>query len=212
MPWMNNAACSVPPRIRWRYCPAWKRAAITRLGGRAPLSRRDGTAGPLPPTTKLNIQRSTSKPIEPSRCRRSSLRSFGSLPRPKLIRNLIDRRDTLPADRYNKIMDEMVVFAIRLQEQAGLDVVSDGEWRRIHYLDEFLVRIGGHEPVRPFIHQGEKKFTMVVTKHMRGSDPLFVKDAEFVVKYADRCTKFALPPRSYSPSVNGTRSSVPTRT
>jgi methionine synthase II (cobalamin-independent) len=37
----------------------------------------------------------------------------------------------------------MVIFAIRLQEQAGLDVVSDGEWRRMHYIGEFLKRIGG---------------------------------------------------------------------
>ena len=42
----------------------------------------------------------------------------------------------------------MVIFAIRLQEQAGLDVVSDGEWRRVHYADEFLNRIGGFERVR----------------------------------------------------------------
>ena len=66
--------------------------------------------------------------------------------------------------------------------------------------------------MRTFIHQSEKKFIMVVTKRMQGSDPLFVKDAEFVVKHADRRAKFALSPRSCSPSVNGTRSSVPTRT
>ena len=118
---------------------------------------------------------------------------IGSLPRPALVRDLIDRRHTIPADRYQGIMDDMVLFAIRLQEQAGLDVISDGEWRRIHYLDEFLLRVGGHEPIRPFMHQGEEKFTHVVTGRMDRTDPLFVEEAAFLVKHTDRCTKFALP-------------------
>ena len=52
----------------------------------------------------------------------------------------------------------MVVFAIRLQELAGIDVVSDGGWRRTHYTDEFLERIGGFRPVRRFMHQGEERY------------------------------------------------------
>ena len=118
---------------------------------------------------------------------------IGSLPRPMLVRDLINRRDTIPPDEYNKLMDEMVLFAIRLQEQAGLDVISDGEWRRIHYLDEFLHRVGGHEPTRTFQHQGETKSTLVATGKMERNDPLFVEEAEFLVKHTDRCTKYALP-------------------
>ena len=56
------------------------------------------------------------------------------------------------ADRYRGRMDEMVTFAIRLQEEAGLDVVSDGEWRRGHYINNFLSQIGGFETVRNFNH------------------------------------------------------------
>lgn len=109
------------------------------------------------------------------------------------MRDLIDRRDSVSFDQYQGIMNEMVLFAIRLQELAGLDVVSDGEWRRIHYLDEFLHRVGGHEPARRFMHQGEEKFTMVVTGRMERADPLFVHDATFLVNHTDRCTKYALP-------------------
>ena len=57
---------------------------------------------------------------------------IGSLPRPKVVRDLIDQRHSGSTNKNQQIMDEMVIFAIRLQEQAGLDVVSDGEWRRIH--------------------------------------------------------------------------------
>jgi 5-methyltetrahydropteroyltriglutamate--homocysteine methyltransferase len=36
-------------------------------------------------------------------------------------------------ERLRRVLDDLVRFAIRLQEQAGLDVVSDGEWRRTQY-------------------------------------------------------------------------------
>jgi 5-methyltetrahydropteroyltriglutamate--homocysteine methyltransferase len=118
---------------------------------------------------------------------------IGSLPRPQLVRDLIDSRESMPADDYKHLMDEMVIFAIRMQERAGLDVVSDGEWRRIHYLDEFLHRVGGHELIRPYRHQGELKHTLVVTSRMQGGEPLFVEEADFLVNHTDRCTKYALP-------------------
>ena len=118
---------------------------------------------------------------------------IGSLPRPKLVRDLVDRRGSMPVEEYNRVMNDMVIFAIRLQEQAGLDVISDGEWRRVHYLDEFLHRVGGHQPIRPYKHQGELKHTTVVTEKMHGGEPLFVEDASFLVNNTDRCTKYALP-------------------
>jgi 5-methyltetrahydropteroyltriglutamate--homocysteine methyltransferase len=90
-------------------------------------------------------------------------------------------------------MDELTLFAIRLQEEAGLDVVSDGEWRRVHYTDEFLQRVGGFERVRPFEHAGERKYHLVVTGRLEPRDPVFARDAEFLRRHTDRVTKFALP-------------------
>jgi len=118
---------------------------------------------------------------------------IGSLPRPRVVIDLHTRRSELSEDRFQGILDEMVVFAIRLQEQAGLDVVSDGEWRRIHYVDEFLQRIGGFEKIRPFGHAGEKKFHLVATGAMQSREPVFARDAEFLVRHTDRVKKFALP-------------------
>jgi methionine synthase II (cobalamin-independent) len=51
---------------------------------------------------------------------------IGSLPRPKVVQDLLARRETIPAPRFKQLLDEMVLFAIRLQEQAGIDVISDG--------------------------------------------------------------------------------------
>src|SRR5687767_14908466 len=87
---------------------------------------------------------------------------IGSLPRPQVVRDLLTRREELGEDRFRGLLDDMERFAIHLQELAGLDVVSDGEWRRVQYIREFLLRIGGFERVRRYEHQGEQKVTEVV--------------------------------------------------
>lgn len=118
---------------------------------------------------------------------------IGSLPRPLAVRDLLARREALPAADFTAAMDDMIAFAIRLQETAGLDVVSDGEWRRAHYVGEFLQRVGGFARVRRFDHQGETKFTDVVVGAMAAGESVFARDAAFLARHTDRVTKFALP-------------------
>ncbi|HYF50882.1 MAG TPA: cobalamin-independent methionine synthase II family protein [Planctomycetota bacterium] len=118
---------------------------------------------------------------------------IGSLPRPKALQHLVARRAEVAPAEYEKLLDEMVIFAIRLQELAGLDVVSDGEWRRTHYIGEFLERVGGFEKCRKYEHQGETKYTSVVVRKMKAAEPVFTRDAGFLAKNATKLTKFALP-------------------
>lgn len=118
---------------------------------------------------------------------------IGSLPRPQVVRDLLSRRHELPPDVYRRTLDDLVLFAIRLQEQAGLDVVGDGEWRRVQYIREFLLRVGGFEKCRRYSHQGETKLTEVVVRRMEAREPLFAEDADFLIAHTDRVTKFALP-------------------
>lgn len=118
---------------------------------------------------------------------------IGSLPRPQVVRDLLAKRPELSPERFRRVLDDLVLFAIRLQEQAGLDVVSDGEWRRSQYIREFLSRIGGFERCRRFSHQGQTKVTEVVVRRMTATEPVFAEDARFLVRHTDRLTKFALP-------------------
>lgn len=118
---------------------------------------------------------------------------IGSLPRPQVVRDLLAKRRDLPAVQAQRTLDDCVRFAIRLQEQAGLDVVSDGEWRRSQYIREFLERVGGFEKCRHYRHQGETKTTEVVVRRMEAEAPVFVEDARFLVAHTERVTKFALP-------------------
>lgn len=118
---------------------------------------------------------------------------IGSLPRPQVVRDLLAKRGEIPHDRFYRTLDDFVVFAIRLQEQVGLDVISDGEWRRTHYIGEFLERVGGFEQCRKYEHQGETKLTDVVVQRMTADEPVFARDGRFLVERTDCCTKFALP-------------------
>src|SRR6516165_10450899 len=123
--------------------------------------------------------------------RTSPLPSFfthviGSLPRPQVVRDLLARRPEIAPEGFQRALDDLVLFAIRLQEQAGLDVVSDGEWRRTHYIREFLLRVGGFEKVRRYSHQGETKLTEVVVRRMEAHEPVFAADARFLVEHTDR--------------------------
>jgi 5-methyltetrahydropteroyltriglutamate--homocysteine methyltransferase len=118
---------------------------------------------------------------------------IGSLPRPQVVRDLLARRSELPADSLRSTLDDLVRFAIRLQELAGLDVVGDGEWRRSQYIREFLQRVGGFERCRPYVHQGETKLTEVAVRRMSASEPVFAEDARFLAHNTERITKFALP-------------------
>jgi 5-methyltetrahydropteroyltriglutamate--homocysteine methyltransferase len=118
---------------------------------------------------------------------------IGSLPRPKAVLELLAQRNTMPAERFLPALDDAVRFAIRMQEIAGMDVVSDGEWRRTQYIDEFLDRIGGFERCRRFEHAGEIKFTRVVVRRITPGEPVFAYDARFLASHTGRVTKFALP-------------------
>ena len=71
----------------------------------------------------------------------------GSLPRPQWVRDLIDDRKAgrIADDKANKLLDDAIPLAIRMQERAGLDYVSDGEWRRESYVKVFAEAVDGFE-------------------------------------------------------------------
>src|ERR1051325_3081397 len=133
------------------------------------------------------------RPPRPSLLPRFYCHPIGSLPRPRAVLDLLARRSQMDPGHYRDAMDDAVRFAIRMQEIAGMDVVSDGEWRRSQYIDEFLDRIGGFERGRRFEHAGGGKYTRVGVRRIEPRDPVFAEDARFLAAATDRVTKFALP-------------------
>ena len=58
----------------------------------------------------------------------------GSLPRPAFVRDLISDDSKFSPDEYKRLMEASVRYAVALQEAAGLDILTDGEWWRKSYI------------------------------------------------------------------------------
>ena len=58
----------------------------------------------------------------------------GSMPRPDFVKDLIADDAEYSEEEYTRRMDAAVRYVAALQENAGLDVLTDGEWRRKSYI------------------------------------------------------------------------------
>jgi 5-methyltetrahydropteroyltriglutamate--homocysteine methyltransferase len=128
----------------------------------------------------------------------------GSMPRSQFVRDLLDP-DKAPKDPavLEKHLDGAVDYILSLQEMAGLDIVSDGEYRRRSYIgiisdvcDGFLLErndgVWWHTVVGPLVH---------------ARPGLAAKEAAYLRARTDRMIKVALP----SPYLLGTRMWDPER-
>ena len=71
--------------------------------------------------------------------------TVGSLPRPNdLLRALrAKRRGDLSEEQFDRVADAAVLDALRLQEEAGVDIVTDGEQRRDNFYSFVSERLDG---------------------------------------------------------------------
>nr|MBA3482136.1 hypothetical protein [Pirellulales bacterium] len=58
----------------------------------------------------------------------------GSMPRPDYVKDLIADDFAGSESEYRRLMEAAVRSVVALQECAGLDVVTDGEWWRKSYI------------------------------------------------------------------------------
>lgn len=73
--------------------------------------------------------------------------AIGSLPRDQWVFDLVTDRGLgrVRGEESERLLDRAVPGAIRMHERAGLDFVSDGEWRRNSYL---AARVQHVDPAR----------------------------------------------------------------
>jgi 5-methyltetrahydropteroyltriglutamate--homocysteine methyltransferase len=83
----------------------------------------------------------------------------GSLLRPTVVKEARVAFDDgkISEAALHAIEDEAVREALRLQEQAGLDVVSDGELRRLNFQDSFGASVEGYEANRSTLRVYERR-------------------------------------------------------
>lgn len=138
----------------------------------------------------------------------------GSWPRSeKVLRALSAKRaGRLGRDEFQAVADEAVLHVLRLQEQAGVDVVSDGEQRRDNFiafvadklenvrmltLAELLDYIRDKSAFEEILGSLDvPAFSMVnpaATGPIRRREPLALDEYTFLRRHTDRAIKVALP-------------------
>jgi 5-methyltetrahydropteroyltriglutamate--homocysteine methyltransferase len=116
----------------------------------------------------------------------------GSLPRPQYVKDLLRAGSrTGEADpAWRRRMDDAVRFAVGMQEQTGIDVVSDGEWRRESYVDVVAEVMHGFRWIKREVFA----YHQVVTERMTPCRPgVVAEEARFLRENTDRHVKVCLP-------------------
>ena len=122
----------------------------------------------------------------------------GSLPRPAFILDLINDRPPVTPQVYEREMQAAVRYAVALQEHAGLDVVTDGEWWRKSYIGVIAELAHGFELAT--LPDG-RPFTVVVDKLVEKTPGFIAREASFLKTITKRLVKSTLP----SPALLGER-------
>src|SRR3954464_7949672 len=111
----------------------------------------------------------------------------GSLPRPAYVKDLIaDDYKGSSAD-YRRHMENAIRSAVAMQEEAGLDVVSDGEWWRKSYIGVIAELAHGFELSRT---PADGRPWTVVVDRLAPKDPGFIaREADLLRQITGRQTK-----------------------
>lgn len=91
--------------------------------------------------------------------------------------------------------DNATVLAIRDMEQAGIDVITDGEIRRESYSNRFATALDGIDP-EPVLAEdvtGTRRPLPRITGPVRRTRPVEVRDMQFLRRHTTRTAKITLP-------------------
>jgi 5-methyltetrahydropteroyltriglutamate--homocysteine methyltransferase len=134
----------------------------------------------------------------------------GSYPKPRYVypkngRSLLDsfgfafdsRREELGPIEFSRRLDRAALQAIADQNRAGIDIVTDGEERRGHYVLSIVNRLGGidAENLKPISMRAgttRQNAPRVVGK-LRYQGPLLVEEFLFTKQHARGIAKIGLP-------------------
>lgn len=137
----------------------------------------------------------------------------GSMPRPRFVRDLLrpGARESIGEETFLRRLDAAVAYVVAMQEATGVDIVSDGEWRRLSYIGIIADLCEGFEVG----YRGDQPWTIVVGTIAPKSPGLVAKEASFVRDHTQCEPKVALPSpyllgqRMWDPE--GSKGAYPTR-
>lgn len=130
---------------------------------------------------------------------------IGSMPRPAWLKELVLGDSRPPLADYNRWLEAAIRSAVALQEAAGLDVVTDGEWGRRSYIGVIAELAHGFElGVDP---TDGRPWTTVVDRLSPKQPGFIAREVALVKQLTDRQIKATLP----APALLGERMWDPDR-
>jgi 5-methyltetrahydropteroyltriglutamate--homocysteine methyltransferase len=102
----------------------------------------------------------------------------------------------IPAEHLAEAQDDATVLAIRAQEEAGLDIVTDGEIRRESYSNHFATALDGVDVDNPgtaLDRSGHPNPVPRIVGPIRRPHPVEVEDLRFLRAHTDRTIKMTVP-------------------
>src|SRR5579872_1240574 len=102
----------------------------------------------------------------------------------------------IPEPYLAQAQDDATVMAIRAQEDAGLDIITDGEMRRESYSNRFATALSGidlDQPGKVIGRDGNANYVPRVVGRIRRNGPVVVRDLKFLRANTDRPVKITVP-------------------
>jgi 5-methyltetrahydropteroyltriglutamate--homocysteine methyltransferase len=102
----------------------------------------------------------------------------------------------VPPEQLEAAQDDATLLAIRDQERAGLDIITDGEQRRESYSNRFATALDGIDidnPGKTPNRTGGFAVVPRVAGPIRRKHPVEVRDAQFLRANTDRTIKMTVP-------------------
>ena len=102
----------------------------------------------------------------------------------------------IPEPVLAEAQDDATLLAIRAQEEAGLDIITDGEIRRESYSNRFATALDGVDldnPGTALDRSGHPNPVPRITGPIRRKHPVEVEDLKFLRAHTDRMVKITVP-------------------
>jgi 5-methyltetrahydropteroyltriglutamate--homocysteine methyltransferase len=102
----------------------------------------------------------------------------------------------IPPEHLQEAQDDATLAAIAAQQEAGLDVLTDGEIRRESYSNHFATALEGLDLDRPGSVRNRSGLEIPVprvTGEIRRPRPVQVEDVRFLREHTDRAIKMTVP-------------------
>ena len=102
----------------------------------------------------------------------------------------------IPDEFLEQAQDDATLLAVRAMEQAGVDIVSDGEARRESYSNRFATALDGIDTTTPGTTLGRSGQPVAVPRvvgPIRRTQPVQVRDVAFLRRHTERRIKVTIP-------------------